>query len=84
MQMWSCAPPGQRRAMLHLADWGSRSYVKIQGQRVAATCSQEGTERRWEWSGGNVLVLTDDGRGTYFQGGDMTNPVGVFKCRSMN
>lgn len=83
MEMWGCAHPGQRRTVLHLADWGSRSYVKIQGQRVPAKCTLEGTDRRWDWRGG-FLILSEDGIANYFQGGDTTNPVGTFKCRSMN
>ncbi|MEE8043018.1 MAG: hypothetical protein V3T15_09505 [Pseudomonadales bacterium] len=84
MEMWGCAPPGQRRTVLHLADWGSRSYVKIQGQRVPAKCSREGTDRRWDWGGGNLLVLSEDGLANYYQGGDTTNPAGMFRCRSLN
>jgi hypothetical protein len=84
MEMWGCAHPGQRRTVMHLADWGSRSYVKIQGQRVPATCSLEGTDRRWDWGGGNVVILSKDGIANYFKRGDTDHSEGTFKCKSMN
>ncbi len=84
MEMWGCAPVGTRRNVLYLADWGARSYVKIQGQRVPATCRIEGSARRWDWGGGtSSVVLSDDGRANYFKGGDMENSQGVFQCKSM-
>ena len=84
IEMWGCAPVGERRNVLYLADWGARSYVKIQNQRVPATCRTQGSERRWDWGGGaNTVVLSDDGLAHYYKGGDMENPQGTFRCKSM-
>lgn len=84
MEMWSCAPPGSHRSVLYLADWGTRSYIKIQGQRVPATLSMKGTDRRWQWNeGADAVIMAEDGRAQYFQGGDMKNVAGTFECKQM-
>ena len=55
MNMWSCAQMGQRRPVLYLADRGSRSYIKFQGQRIPATHQVDDAGHQWKF-GGNAVT----------------------------
>jgi hypothetical protein len=83
MEMWSCAVMGQRRPVLYLADRGSRSYIKFQGQRIAATHKLDDAGHRWDF-GANAVTLSADGVANYYQGSDRDNPQGVFKCKQVS
>ena len=78
--MWGCAPEGQRRSVLYLADRGSRSYVKLGDQRVAAQITMTGDERAWTF-GHTSVVLQADGSADYIEGGAVKSH---FTCKLMN
>ena len=78
-EMWGCAPVGERRNILYLADQGSRSYVKFSGQRIPARLSSEASERRWSW-GANAMVLDADNFVRYLEGDTVK---AQFKCKKM-
>lgn len=80
MELWSCAQMGQRRPVLYLADRGTRSYIKFQGQRIPATHRSNDADHQWDF-GGNTVMLSADGVANYYQGADRENPQGVFKCK---
>jgi hypothetical protein len=77
--MWGCAPFGQRQKVLFLADRGSRSYVKLSGQRVNATVSRTDAEIRWTF-GANAVVLTSELVAEYHERGTLK---AKFKCKVM-
>ena len=80
MEMWGCSPHGERRTVLFAVDRGSRSYVKIGGQRATARVSTEETGKRWTW-GNNSLVLTSDNNADYYEGSTVK---AKFKCKPIN
>ena len=83
MEMWSCAQMGQRRPVLYLADRGSRSYIKFQGQRISATHESDDSSHQWSF-GNNAVTLSADGIANYYQGSGRDSPQGVFKCKPVN
>jgi hypothetical protein len=83
MEMWSCAQMGQRRPVLYLADRGSRSYIKFQGQRISATHKLDGAVHQWDF-GSNAVTLSADLVANYYQGSGRDSPQGVFKCKPVN
>ena len=83
MNMWSCAQMGQRRPVLYLADRGSRSYIKFQGQRIPATHQVDDAGHQWIF-GGNAVTLSADGVANYYQGSGRESPQGIFKCKPVN
>jgi hypothetical protein len=83
MEMWSCAQMGQRRPVLYLADRGSRSYIKFQGQRIPATHQADDAGHQWIF-GSNAVTLSADGVANYYQGSGRDSPQGVFKCKPVN
>ena len=83
MEMWSCAQMGQRRPVLYLADRGSRSYIKFQGQRIPATHQTDDAGHQWIF-GSNAVTLSADGVANYYQGSGRDSPQGVFKCKPVN
>ena len=80
MEMWGCAPPGERRTVLFIVDRGSRSYVKIGGQRASARVTQEEGGKRWAW-GNNSIVLASDNKASYYEGNSMK---ATFQCKPVN
>ena len=77
MEMWGCAPLGERRTVLFAVDRGSRSYVKIGGQRATARVSTEEAGKRWTW-GNNAIVLASDNNADYYEGNTVK---ARFKCK---
>lgn len=80
MEMWGCAPLGERRTVLFIVDRGSRSYVKVGGQRATARVTAEEGGKRWTW-GGNSILLLDNSRADYYESGEMK---GRFQCKRVN
>jgi hypothetical protein len=78
-QMWGCAPAGERRNILYLADQGSRSYVKFSGQRIPARVTSDASEKRWTW-GANAMALDAEDVARYHEGGTVK---AQFKCKKM-
>jgi hypothetical protein len=83
MEMWSCAQMGQRRPVLYLAERGSRSYIKFQGQRISATHTLDDAGHQWNF-GSNAVTLSADLVASYYQGSGRDSPQGVFKCKPVN
>ncbi len=83
MEMWSCAQMGQRRPVLYLADRGSRSYIKFQGQRIPATHKLVDGGHQWDF-GSNAVTLSPDLVANYYQGPGRESPQGIFKCKPVN
>jgi len=77
--MWGCAPGGERRNILFLADRGTQSYIKFSGQRITATHSIDAPNQIWKF-GANHIVLTGDLIAEYFERGELK---ARFKCRLM-
>jgi hypothetical protein len=77
--MWGCAPVGERRNILYLADQGSRSYVKFSGQRIPARLTATESEKRWTW-GANAMALAPDNLVSYYEG-DVVKA--QFRCKAM-
>ncbi len=77
MEMWGCSPLGERRTVLFAVDRGSRSYVKIGGQRATARVSTEEAGKRWSW-GSNAIVLASDNFASYYEGSTFK---AKFKCK---
>jgi len=77
--MWGCAPVGERRTILYLADQGAGSYIKFSGQRIAAAVTSTETEKRWTW-GSNAMVLDADEFVRYYEGDQL---MAQFKCKKM-
>ena len=80
VSMWGCAPGGERRSVLVLADRGAGSYIKFSGQRINAALSSEGPVRKWSF-GRNHFVLTEDLIAEYYEQGALK---ARFKCRVMS
>ncbi len=80
MEMWGCAPLGERRTVLYIVDRGSRSYVKVGGQRAPARVTIEEAGKRWAW-GNNAIVLLANSRADYYEGGEVK---GRFQCKRVN
>ena len=78
-EMWGCAPVGERRNILYLADQGSRSYIKFSGQRIPARVASDETEKRWSW-GANAMALDADDFVRYYEGDTV---MAQFKCKKM-
>lgn len=83
MELWSCAQMGQRRPVLYLADRGSRSYIKFQGQRIPATHESDDSGHQWNF-GRNAVTLSSELVANYYQGSGRDSPQGVFKCKPVN
>jgi hypothetical protein len=83
MEMWSCAQMGQRRPVLYLADRGSRSYIKFQGQRIPATHHADDSGHQWIF-GANAVTLSPELVANYYQGPGRESPQGIFKCKPVN
>ncbi len=77
--MWGCAPGGERRNILYLADRGAQSYIKFSGQRITATHTVDASNQIWKF-GANHIVLTSDLIAEYFERGELK---ARFKCRRM-
>ena len=77
--MWGCAPEGQRRSVLYLADRGTRSYVKLGDQRVTARVTIADSQRTWSF-GNTLIVLKADNVADYLEGGALKTQ---FKCKLM-
>ena len=77
--MWGCAPEGQRRSVLYLADRGTRSYVKIGDQRASARITMADSQRTWTF-GNTTVVLKEDGSADYLESGTLK---AQFKCKLM-
>lgn len=80
MDMWGCAPVGERRNVLFLVDRGTRSYVKFGTQRVNARLATEDAGQRWSW-GSNAVLLTPKDFANYYEG---TTLKAKFKCKRVN
>ncbi|MCZ6644240.1 MAG: hypothetical protein O7F71_21905 [Gammaproteobacteria bacterium] len=80
MEMWGCAPLGERRTVLFIVDRGSRSYVKVGGQRAPARVAVEDGGKRWSW-GGNSILLLENSRADYYESGEVK---GRFQCKRVN
>jgi hypothetical protein len=78
-EMWGCAPVGERRNILYLADQGSRSYVKFSGQRIPARVTADASEKRWTW-GANAMALGADDFARYYEGDTLK---AQFKCKKL-
>jgi hypothetical protein len=81
-EMWRCSVGGTAGTTVLLVDMGSRSYVKLSGQRVPATVTVTGETRRWVW-GENSIVLDSEGLAQYYEGGDSKTVKATFRCRRM-
>jgi hypothetical protein len=81
-EMWNCAVGSAPGNTIVLVSMGPRSYVTLSGQRVPASVTQTGEERRWAW-GANSIVLSPEGLARYYEGGDATAAKGTFRCRKM-
>ncbi len=79
ISMWGCAPEGERRSVLYLADRGARSYVKLGAQRVPASVHRQDGRRTWSFSTTSI-VLDEQEMADYLQDGVL---VGRFKCKMM-
>jgi len=77
--MWGCAPVGERRNILYLADQGPRSYVKFSGQRIPARLTATESGKRWSW-GANAMALAPDNLVSYYEG-DVVKA--QFRCKAM-
>lgn len=77
--MWGCAPEGERRSVLYLADRGARSYVKLGTQRVPARVAQTESGRTWSF-GTTSIELGADEHAQYLEGGTLKQR---FKCKLM-
>jgi hypothetical protein len=77
--IWGCAPSGERRNVLYLADRGSQSYIKFSGQRISATLASDESEKRWSF-GANHISLNSDNVADYFEGGELK---ARFRCQQM-
>ena len=80
MEMWGCAPLGERRTALYIVDRGSRSYVKVGGQRAPARVTVDEAGKRWAW-GNNAIVLLANSRADYYEGGEVK---ARFQCKRVN
>ncbi|WP_426415226.1 hypothetical protein [Aestuariirhabdus sp. LZHN29] len=47
--IWSCKKPYGKENILWLVEWGSKSYIKVFDQRIAARYGMDGLEKRWDW-----------------------------------
>ena len=81
MEMWGCAPLGERRTLLYVVDRGSRSYVKIGGQRANARVTAEETVKRWSWGNNAIALSTKTSRADYFESGTLK---AKFQCKRVN
>ena len=79
ISMWGCAPVGERRNVLFLAERGSTSYVKFSEQRIPSTVTTTDSAKQWSF-GANSVVLGADGNATYHERGEVKSR---FKCRLM-
>ena len=77
--MWGCAPGGERRNVLYLADRGSQSYVKMGSQRIPANLTRSESEQRWTF-GSNYISLSADQVATYHERGAVK---AKFRCRKL-
>lgn len=79
ISMWGCAPVGERRNILFLAERGSDSYVKFSGQRIPSTVTTTDSGKQWSF-GANAIVLGAGGIAIYHERGEVK---ARFKCRLM-
>jgi hypothetical protein len=80
--MWGCSVGSTPGNTVVLVSMGSRSYVKLSGQRVPATVTETGEERRWVWDG-NSIVLDSEGLAQYYEGDDTKTVMATFRCKRM-
>ena len=76
--MWACAPLGERRTVLYVVDRGSRSYVKIGGQRATARISTRDDVKRWVWGKNSISLSGTDYKADYFEGSTLK---AKFQCK---
>ncbi len=81
MEMWGCSPLGERRTVLFVVDRGSRSYVKIGGQRATARVTPEDEGKRWSWGNNTIVLSIKTSKADYFESGTLK---AKFQCKQVN
>ncbi len=48
--IWSCKEePYGSENILWLVEWGENSYIKVFDERISASYSMDGLDKRWDW-----------------------------------
>jgi hypothetical protein len=92
-QIWACRTdnPGAR-PLLHLVEWGPRSYVKFAHVRFSAQYENGGDRQGWYWNNEGdgyyryAMLLDDDGKAWFHDFSHMDEdglsaPVDRFTCQ---
>jgi hypothetical protein len=92
-EIWACRTENpQAQPILHLVDWGERSYIKFAHVRFAATHQMDEQSEGWYWNNeGNGyyrygMLLQPDGEAWFHDFADtdqngLSAPLDRFTCR---
>lgn len=92
--IWECRTSNDMEPVLHLVEWGSKSYVKFAHLRFGAHYLEDGDQHGWYWHNNNKgfyqfgMILGPDGKAWYHDfnaavEGESSHPLDYFLCKHM-